>query len=100
MNRKQRRSMQKKSGLSANQVKAVESLMSGTPLKVDTLPEGQQVRLNLEKIHANPDFERMMPRYKKFVNESYDKVYTVEHDARFGHDSSLVCLAEDESEVK
>lgn len=74
--------------------------MQGTPLTIPTLPEGQQVKLNMARIFARPDFASLPVHWRKFVMESRDKVFTVEHDPRFGNESSLVCLKEDWSEVK
>ena len=89
-------------------LKAVEAAMphvekkplQGTPLTIETLPEGQKVKLNLSRIYASPDFASRTAHYRKFVQESGDKIFTVQHDPRFGNESSLVCLAEDPAEIK
>lgn len=73
---------------------------TGTPLMSETIPEGTKVRLNVERIFAQKDFASLQPRYKKFVFEARDKVFTVEYDPERTDKPSLVCLAEDKSEIK
>jgi hypothetical protein len=100
MNREQRRAAQKKTGLSADQVKMAEKIMQGTPLKSHTLPEGTRVKLNTEKIFKLEDFADRQPRWRKFVQENRNTVFTVEYDPRFGDTPSLVQLAEDPNIIK
>jgi ribosomal protein L2 len=105
MNREQRRAMQKKTGLSFDEIKAVENLAEikagqGTPLDFPTIPEGTKVRINTDRIFKQKDFARLQPSYRKIVQESRDKVYTVEYDPERRDRPSLVCLKEDPSEIK
>lgn len=101
VNREQRRIAQKKTGLSSDEIKTVEKFMSqGTPLDVPTIPEGAKVKINVDRIYTQKDFARLQPRYRKFVQEARDKVYTVEYDPERRDRPSLVCLVEDPSEVK
>jgi ribosomal protein L2 len=72
----------------------------GTPLLLDTIPEGTKVRINVDRIFAQKDFADLQPRYRKFVQEARGKVYTVEYDPERRDRPSEVCLAEDKSEIK
>lgn len=101
MNREQRRAVQKKTGVSANLIKAAEHLMSqGTPLEIPTIPEGTKVKIKVDKIFQETGFADRMPRFRKFVQEARDKIFTVEYDPEHRDRPSLVCLKEDPSEVK
>lgn len=105
MNREQRRALQKKNGFSSDEIKAVENLAEiksgqGTPLAIPTIPEGAKVKINVDRIYRQKDFAMLQPRYRKFVQEARDKVYTVEYDPERRDRPSLVCLKEDPSEVK
>lgn len=105
MNREQRRALQKKTGLSSDEIKAVENLAEiksghGTPLTLPTIQEGAKVKIKVDRICKKKDFARLQPRYRKFVQEARDKVYTVEYDPGRRDSPSLVCLAEDTSAVK
>ncbi len=101
MNREQRRVVQKKTGASANMIKAAEKLTSqGTPLETPTIPEGTKVKINVDKIFSETGFADRMPRFRQFVQESRDKIFTVEYDPEHRDRPTLVCLKEDPSEVK
>lgn len=106
MNREQRRIAQKKTGLSADKIKSVEEFVEavkaghGTPLAPETIPEGSKVKINVDRIFKQKDFASLQPRYRKFVQESRDKVFTVIYDPERTDRPSLVCLVEDPSEIK
>jgi hypothetical protein len=92
---------QKKTGTSADVIKAAEKLMSqGTPLETPTIPEGTKVKINVDKIFKEKGFADRMPRFRKFVQEARDKIFTVEYDPEHRDRPTLVCLKEDPSEVK
>jgi hypothetical protein len=46
------------------------------------------------------DFASMQTKWRKFVQEHRDTVFTVEYDPKFGDTPSLVQLAEDPNEIK
>ncbi len=100
MNREQRRAVQKKTGLSADQVKTVEKVMQGTPLKGETIPEGTHVKLRTDRLFAMKDFASMQTKWRKFVQENGDTVFTIEYDPKFGDTPSLVQFKEDPNEIK
>ncbi|MDD3021977.1 MAG: hypothetical protein PHX61_13505 [Alphaproteobacteria bacterium] len=100
MNREQRRSVQKKTGLSADQIKTVEKVMQGTPLKAETIPEGAHVKLKTDRLFGMKDFASMQTKWRKFVQEHQDTVFTVEYDPKFGDTPSLVQFVEDPNEIK
>lgn len=59
------------------------------------LQEGQRVKLNIKKIKDNTDYKRLQEKYKKFVEEHKDDVFTVEYDKRHMNEPIVVCLKED-----
>lgn len=38
--------------------------------------DGDRVKLNLKKIQSHKDYDRLNPRYKRFVEENADVVFT------------------------
>lgn len=92
MNREQRRRMVKKYG---NDV--ADRFIN--PEKPQEIPERQKVRLNYSKITGRKDYPRMQDRYRVFVEEHQNDVFTVEYD-KTRKDNTFVCLAEDPGEVK
>lgn len=97
MNREQRRTYEKNlraKGMSkenaSNIVKLKQKLDS-----VPWLPEGQKVRLNLKSIMSDPDYEKKQDRWKQFVQDNKDTVFTIKWDDRHRDNPVLVCLKED-----
>ena len=98
MNREQRRLLKRK-----GKAKEYMNNLVNKFLSKDTAPfmrEGTKVRLNYEKIIGDTDYPRKVERYKQFVESNRGAVFTVEYDPRHTNRPSLVCLAEDPSEVK
>lgn len=62
--------------------------------------QGDKVKLDYVKIISNPDYPRLVSKYKKFVEDHKDKVFTVEYDPRHTIRPSIVCLAEDPTDPK
>lgn len=62
--------------------------------------QGDKVKLDYVKIISNPDYPRLASKYKKFVEDHKDKVFTVEYDPRHTIRPSIVCLAEDPTDPK
>ena len=102
MNREQRRKYEKSlrsKGISSTDAKNIVSLKQ----KIDStepIPEGSKVRLDIDVIKNDPNYERKVDRYKQFVDENKDKTFTVEYDARHKNKPLIVCLKEDTSLVK
>lgn len=106
MNREQRRKkikeLQKNNNLTREQ--ALEIVQA--KIKTSThLFEGVKVKLNYKEITAHPDWQKINPKLKAFVEENKDNVFTVEYDLKKKESNSkdkdiLVCLKEDTNEPK
>lgn len=94
MNRDQRRALEKayrKYGKSRTEAKQIARQMYdidnirldgvGKPSMAKEFREGEKFKLDLEKIKARKNYERMTEAYKQFVNDNADTVLTahVEH---------------------
>jgi hypothetical protein len=64
------------------------------------LPEGTKVKLDVDSIKSQPDYKRLVPEYRKWVDVHADKVMTVEYDEYHKDNPIIVCLAEDETDPK
>ena len=58
---------------------------------------GDKVRLKYDAITQSPDYDKRVENYKKFVEDSKDKVFTTES---YNGYYKLFCFVEDETEVK
>jgi len=105
MNREQRRSKIKelqKKGLSNNEAKEVlERYLHPTI----SLYEGTKVKINYEEMTSHPDWPKLNPRLRDFVESHKDDIYTVEYDPVKKNNNapdkrSMVCLKEDETNPK
>ena len=63
-----------------------------------TYEPGDKVKLDMEKIMADKEYDRKLPTYRAFCEANAERVFTVEYVA--GMNPSVVCLAEDESNPK
>lgn len=93
MNREQRRNLAKKTGLSQ---KIVNAFLGRSKPDSPVLREGQKVRLNYERITGGADYDRLVDRYKAFVEAHRDDVFTVKYDKRH-KDGVMVCFKEDKT---
>lgn len=101
MNREEKRKLRKAAQEKGISKEVVESFISmGTPLYPKKLQEGDQVKLNLKRIKSGRDYNRMQPKYRKFVDDNKDVIFTVEFDPAYGDNPCVVCLKEDPSEIK
>jgi hypothetical protein len=102
MNREQRRTFAKNlraKGISKESVSNIAKLKQ----KLDSVPriaEGEKVRLNVKSILSDPDYEKKQDRWKQFVQDNKDAIFTVEWDDRHRDNPVLVCLKEDPSPLK
>lgn len=81
MNREQKRALTKKAhqqGMSKKLAKAYAEIASGTGehTKSQGFSEGDKVRLNIEAIKARKNYEYMSAKYKAFVDEAADVIFT------------------------
>lgn len=72
-------------------------MISQRPLN---LKEGEKVKLNYDQITGRKSWHKYNPVYKAFVEANKDRIFTVEFDEVHETRPSLVCLAEDDKEVK
>ena len=90
MNRKQRRTLEKKvkkSGVSDKDAKAYVDIVNnldairtggaGEPTQPKKFEEGDKVVINLQRVRARKNYDRMLDAYKEFVNSSEGVVFTV-----------------------
>ena len=64
------------------------------------ISEGSKVKLNYESLINEPDYPKKVKKYKDFVEQNKDKIFTVQYDTKYKDKPILVVLAEDENEVK
>lgn len=67
--------------------------------KDNILPEKQKVKINYKRIASEKDYLKRQKKYRKFLEENKNKVFTVEYD-RNHPDGKMVCLEEDATEPK
>ena len=102
LNREQRRKLIKKfekSGLSNAQVKRLLEINEAPDLR-GSLKEGDKVRLNVKSIQEHPDYQKMNPKYKQWIDSNKDKEFTVKYDPKYIDNPTLVCLEEDDTDPK
>ena len=78
MNRKQKRDFIKqarKKGVSETDARAYLTTQDGSEIK-----EGDKVKLNIYKIKSSPDYQIMNPKYKSFIEENKDTVFTAHYE--------------------
>lgn len=89
MNRQERRNLEKRvrrGGASEQEAKAYVKTISnadairiggaGTPSPPKKFEEGEKVRLNIERIKARKNYDKMADAYKEFVDASEGVVFT------------------------
>lgn len=65
-----------------------------------TLSEGEKVKIDYEKIVSEPNYENKLETYKSTIESLKDKECTVVYDKKYTKNPLLVCLEEDEKEIK
>lgn len=107
MNRKQRRHMAKtmRNITDAHPDAAVLMMraMMNEQMHSNKKPKfspGDKVKLNYSKIISDPDYDRLVPNRKQFIEENKNSIFTVEYDPRHMINPSIVCLAEDTTDPK
>lgn len=98
MNRAERRLFHRK-GKAKEYLKGLVNRFLSKP-EASPMHRGTKVRLNYEKITADPDYARKVEPYKQFVEENRGAIFTVEYDDKYRHDPMFVCLKEDSREVR
>ncbi len=59
---------------------------------------GDKVMLDLERITHRPNYNKLVPAYREFCEKNAGRIFTVVYEK--GKNSSIVCLAEDETTPK
>ncbi|WP_206459318.1 hypothetical protein [Anaerovorax sp. IOR16] len=101
MNRQERRKYireLRKFGISGKQIEDILFLKEAS--ENVCLQEGQKVKLNLEKIKSNVNYENMSDKYKKFIELHKDDIFTVEYDKNHMNNPVVVCFKEDTTDPK
>lgn len=81
MNREQRRKL----NLSTQESKVLTDLVNMAKIKkaldeYKPLAEGTKVKLNFEQISGHPDYSRLVPKYREWVESHKDEEFTVVHN--------------------
>lgn len=84
----------------ARKLKSINDAVNGTLDNTVTLPEGTKVKLNYESLTSEPTYPKKVNRYREFVENNKDKIFTVKYDEKYKDRPVLVSFAEDTNEVK
>ena len=84
----------------ARKLKSINDAVNGTLDNIVTLPEGTKVKLNYESLTNEPSYPKKVNRYREFVENNKDKIFTVQYDEKYKDRPVLVSFAEDTNEVK
>lgn len=97
MNRKDKRNLAKKLGISYSEL--MESLnFQIVDMSIDQIPEGTKVKINYDRIMKKK--EELSDNYIAWITEHKDEIFTCEKDETLSDTDMRVQLAEDNSEVK
>ena len=66
----------------------------------NSIPNGTQVKLNLSAIQKDPNYQRKSDKWKEWIEQHKEEIFTVEHDPKFGDQPKVVTLKEDTSDPK
>lgn len=106
MNREERRTLEreikkltKNTGLTDNQIKGYIKFKDWQS-KSTSLKEGDKVKLNYEVIVNDINYKTKTIKYKNFIEENKETVFTVEYDQKYKKNPWLVCLKEDITQPK
>lgn len=97
MNRKDKRNLAKKLGISYSEL--MESLnFQIVDMSIDQIPEGTKVKINYDRIMKKK--EELSDKYIEWITEHKDEIFTCEKDETLSDTDTRVQLAEDTNEVK
>ena len=103
MNREQKRQLAKDIKKASKNPKLIDmSFLGNRTSNRDglSIPEGSKVYLKVEKMKKHPDWNRLDERYRAFVEDNIDTVFTVEYDEQYQREPLWVCLKEDTTPIK
>lgn len=90
LNREQRRKLDKQ-GYDGNKIAAIMDAVDDNQL----IKEGEKVKLDVKKITSRDDWQKLTERYRTFVMENANTVFTVKYEEKYGGTPSLVTFDED-----
>jgi hypothetical protein len=64
------------------------------------ISEGTKVKLNTNQMKSHPDYKNLVPKYRDWVEDNQDKIFTVIYDENKKNKPVLVCLKEDTTNPK
>jgi len=97
MNREKRRKLTKElkaKGFSKDKIATYLNFVTKDSKVV--IPEGSKVKLDVDKIKAHPDYIKLTDKYKNWVADNRNKVFTVKYEEKYGESPNLVALEEDD----
>lgn len=105
MNRQQKRNFQKNLNKTVKKnpmLSQLASLSDKAPVNREglSIPEGTKVQFRIEKMKSHPDWNKLDTKYKEFVEQHVDTVFTVVYDEQYPVEPLWVCLAEDPNPIK
>ncbi len=97
MNRKDKRNLAKKLGISYSEL--MESLnFQIVDMTIDQIPQGTKVKINYDRLMKKKD--ELSDKFINWITEHKDEIFTCEKDETLSDTDMRVQLAEDDSEVK
>ena len=64
------------------------------------IPEGTKVKIDVEKLQKEKTYNKRNVKWREFIENNKDTVFTVEYDENKKDNPKMVCLKEDTSPVK
>lgn len=64
------------------------------------IPEGTKVKIDVEKLQKEKTYNKRNVKWKEFIENNKDTIFTVEYDENKKDNPKMVCLKEDTSPVK
>ena len=103
MNREQKRQLAKDIKKASKTSKSIDISFLGNRKSNRqglSIPEGSKVQLKVEKMNKHPDWNKLDERYRSFIEENIDTIFTVEYDEKYQREPLWVCLKEDQTPIK
>lgn len=99
MNREQKRVIKRKVAKLGVDRHIVDVFLDLHKIKKSTesIKDGDKVRLNIQAIKSNPDYDHLSDLYKQFVESHQEDVFTAAKDDGVGKYGNLFALKEDPS---
>ena len=64
------------------------------------IPEGTKVKIDVEKLQKEKTYNKRNVKWREFIENNKDTIFTVEYDRDKKDNPKMVCLKEDTSPVK